>query len=397
MTKVVITHTDFRIYWPPRLSALTEYLYGKDIELEIIEIAGAGSPYDFSGNSALHHANWHCLFPNNRMEDVIPSEANIAVRRKLNDLQPDVVFAGAIAFPSGAAGVRWAVEHKRKVVIFDDARLADVPRSWLVDFFKKRIYSCTDAVLCPSKAWDQTFTYFGFKDFQIFYGLNVIANSFWRNQNSTESNISTSAYILTIGRQIPKKNFLFLLNAYQDYAFKTTKPKELILVGDGPEHESLFEFSKQNGLKTITFLPFKSQDELKNIYQKADYFILPSRHGETWGLVVNEAMASGLPVIVSNQVGCASTLVKDGVNGYTFSPDNTNELTDLLIKMDELGTKERMEMGERSKEIISDWGLDRFCEGAYDALQFVLGNAVKNPDLITRLILKFWKGRYRPV
>ena len=225
----------------------------------------------------------------------------------------------------------------------------------------------------------------------------MVDNSFWKYQNFTESNLSTSGYILTIGRQIPKKNFLFLLNAYQDYASKTTKPKELILVGDGPDHESLVEFSKQNGLKTVTFLPFKSQDELKNIYQRADYFILPSRHGETWGLVVNEAMVSGLPVIVSDQVGCASTLVKDGVNGYKFSPNSVNELTDLLIKMDALGAKERKEMGEKSKEIINDWGLERFCLGAYDAIQFVSGSADKNPSMITRLIIKLWKGRYRPV
>lgn len=395
--KVVITHTDFRIYWPARLNALTAYLNKKSIELEIVEIAGAGSPYDFFGNSASHPANWHCLFPHKRMEDVLPSEANLALGKKLKDLQPDIVFSGAIAFPSGAAAVRYAIGQKKKVIIFDDARREDVPRSWIVDFIKKRIYSCFDAVLCPSEAWNSTFTYFGFKKTQIFYGLNVVDNSFWQNHNLTAYNNNNFSYILTIGRQIPKKNFLVLLNAYHLYISSTVNPKELILVGDGPEHESLVEFSKQNDLKTVTFLPFKSQDELKNIYQKADYFILPSRHGETWGLVVNEAMVSGLPVIVSDQVGCASTLVKDGVNGYTFSPNDVYELADLLIKMDELGAKERREMGERSKEIINDWGLDRFCQGAYDAIQFVSGSSVKKPSLVTRFILKIWKGRYRPV
>ena len=154
---------------------------------------------------------------------------------------------------------------------------------------------------------------------------------------------------------------------------------------------------KEKLLNTVKFLPFKSQDELKNLFQKAYYFVLPSRHGETWGLVVNEAMATGLPVVVSNQVGCASTLVKEGVNGYTFSPNNVNELADLLVKMDTLGAIERREMGEKSKEIINEWGLDRFCQGAYDAIQFVSGSTAKNPGMVTRLILKIWKGRYRPV
>jgi len=394
--KVVFTHTDFRIYWPARLNALTAYLKNKSIELEIVEIAGAGSPYAFSGNSASHSENWHCLFPDKRMEDISPSDANIALSRKLNDLQPDIVFAGAIAFPSGAVAVRYAIERKKKVIIFDNARLEDIPRSWLVDNIKKRIYSCTDAVLCPSKAWDPTFIYFGFNQSQIFYGLNVVDNSFWIEQKLIGPSNSASGYILTVGRQIPIKNFQFLLKAYGDYSAKTTNPKELIMVGDGPEHRSLADYAIINSLNTVKFLPFKSQSELKSIYSRAAYFVLAS-HGETWGLVVNEAMASGLPVLVSNQVGCASTLVQDGVNGYTFSPNNVNELADLLIRMDGLNAQERMKMGEKSEEIINDWGLERFCHGAYHAIQFVSRSAVKNPSIITRLIIKLWKGRYRPV
>jgi len=394
--KVVITHTDFRIYWPARLNTLTLFLNKKGIGLEIVEIAGAGSPYAFSGDSASRPTNWHCLFPDKRMEDISPIDANIALRRKLNYLQPDIVFAGAIAFPSGSSAVSYAVERKKKVIIFDNARLEDVPRSWLVDFIKKRIYSCTDAVLCPSEAWNPTFTYFGFQQHQIFYGLNVVDNSFWNEQNLIGPSNSASGYILTVGRQIPIKNFQFLLKAYGDYSAKTTNPKELIMVGDGPEHWSLADYAKINSLNTVKFLPFKSQSELKSIYRRAAYFVLAS-HGETWGLVVNEAMASGLPVLVSNQVGCASTLVQDGVNGYTFSPNNVNELADLLIRMDGLNAQERMEMGEKSKEIINDWGLDRFCQGAYDAIQFVSGSAVKKPGVVTKLILKLWKGRYRPV
>ena len=79
----------------------------------------------------------------------------------------------------------------------------------------------------------------------------------------------------------------------------------------------------------VHFYPFMSQEELKPFYHNASWFILPSRFGETWGLVVNEAMASGLPVLVSEQSGCASTLVKKGINGYTFSPNDENGLSDL--------------------------------------------------------------------
>ena len=111
---------------------------------------------------------------------------------------------------------------------------------------------------------------------------------------------------------------------------------------------------KKNKLNTVHFLPFLSQARLKTIYRNATFFILPSKYGETWGLVVNEAMASRLPVLVSNQAGCASTLVKKGVNGFTFSPDNINELSELLYRMDKLTDQIRNEMGQKSREIISE-------------------------------------------
>jgi glycosyltransferase involved in cell wall biosynthesis len=171
----------------------------------------------------------------------------------------------------------------------------------------------------------------------------------------------------------------------------------LVLVGDGPKRQILQEFAKENKLNTVHFLPFLSQARLKTIYRNATFFILPSKYGETWGLVVNEAMASGLPVLVSNQAGCASTLVKKGVNGFTFSPNNINELSELLYRMDKLIDQTRNEMGQISREIISEWGLERFCQGAYEAIQYVSGKKPKRIGLLTRVILKLWKGRYRPV
>ena len=68
--KIVFTHTDFRIYWPARLNALNTFLQNKGIDLEVIEIAGAGSPYNFAGTSNNNPSFWHCLFPDKRMEEI---------------------------------------------------------------------------------------------------------------------------------------------------------------------------------------------------------------------------------------------------------------------------------------------------------------------------------------
>lgn len=394
--KVVFTHTDFRIYWPARLKAIDNFLKERNIDLEIIEIAGSGSPYDFAGRAGNHPANWHCLFPDKEIEEISSVDASRALSKKLDEIGPDIIFAGAIAYPSGATAARWAAKNNRKVVIFDNARLQDVPRPWRVNFIKKKVYSCADAVFCPSPAWNDTFNYFGFKDYQIFYGLNIVDNGFWLEEGQDIALDLPDNYILTVGRQIPKKNFLFLLKAYQAYTKKISDPQNLVLVGDGFRQQLLKEFAVKNGLNSVHFMSFVTQERLRNIYKRASYFVLPSKYGETWGLVVNEAMASGLPVLVSSQAGCASTLVKNGLNGFIFSPVNETELTELLLKMHNLTENNRITMGQKSLEIIKDWGLDRFCSGAYEALIWVSGQKKRKPDLITRVILKLWKGRYRP-
>jgi glycosyltransferase involved in cell wall biosynthesis len=398
---IVITHTDFRIYWQARLNALSRFLHDRNISLDIVEIADSGSHYDFSGRVHKYSDKWHCLFPNKRIEEVNPHVANKRLREKLDELSPDIVIAGAIAFFSGAAAVRWATENRKKVIIFDDARLQDIPRSAYVNYIKRRIFTCINAVFCPSSASNETFNFFGVKNEQIFYGVDTIDNLFWQDTKmANHLGDLPETYFLTIGRQIPIKNFLFLLKAYSEYVNRSENenlnPYHLVIIGSGTEHNNLVQFALTKQLKTIHFLPPMSQEVLKEVYKKASVFILPSTR-ETWGLVVNEAMASGLPVLVSNQAGCASTLIKEGINGYSFSPENLQELSTLLLKMHKLSLTERESMGQKSIEIISEWGLDRFCNGIFEAIQFVSGQVQKNPGLLTWTILKLWKGRYRPI
>jgi len=396
---VVFLHTDFRIYWPARLASLNEYLWGKGIELRVIEIAGKGSPYEFAVASTRPNW-WDCLFPEAKMEDLDMKLVRRAVVDKLDQLQPEVVFAGAIAFPSGANAVYWATKNRKKVVIFDDARLEDVPRNAIVNWVKKQVYTSVDAILCPAPAWDDTFEYFGFTKEQLFYGINVVDNDFWQEKVDesafTVLNLPNN-FILAVGRQIPKKNFLFLLKAYARYCETSQNPPHLVLVGEGEQRIELERFVVANKLDRVVFLPFQSQEALRYIYHKASLFILPSLHGETWGLVVNEAMASGLPVLVSNQVGCASTLVTSGLNGYTFDPIDTEDLVRKLSRLLGLSDQERMDMGNKSKEMIAQWGLEQFCGGANAALNTVFATKNRGTNLISKLLQILWLGRYRPV
>lgn len=400
--RIVICHTDFRLYWFSRLKSLNVFLNSKDADLRVIEIAGKGSPYSFATGKN-DDSFWSCLFPEKRMEDVAPREAYIALYHALDNIVPDIVIAGAIAYPSGATAVRWARDRKRTVIIMDDARWDDVPRSALVNWVKRQIYANVDAVFIPAPSHATDYKRWGIAEEKMFFGINAVDNQFFTEKSdAARKNNETikikyglsERFFLGIGRQIPKKNWLTLIEA-----FSSTGKKEkwgLVLVGDGPEAADLKNAARRHNIMA-TFLPFQSQENLCEIYGVADCFILPSLYGETWGLVVNESMACRLPVLVSNQCGCAKTLVRDDYNGWQFDPQDSDDLAQLMLKFMRLSLEERKQMGENSLALVSEWGLERFCEGVWQAVQFCKQHQPHGyKSIIDRTVINLWKGRYRP-
>ena len=118
--KIVALHTDFRIYWPARLRKLNEVLNWRGDSLEVIEIAGLGSPYAFAAKRKEDDLLWHILFPNRKPEELDGATIKSSLFKALTRINPDVIIAGAIAFPSGALAVRWGQKTGTKVIIFDD-------------------------------------------------------------------------------------------------------------------------------------------------------------------------------------------------------------------------------------------------------------------------------------
>jgi glycosyltransferase involved in cell wall biosynthesis len=114
----------------------------------------------------------------------------------------------------------------------------------------------------------------------------------------------------------------------------------------------------------VTITGFINQREIPDWYAAADCLVLPSDSFETWGLVVNEGMAAGLPVIVSDAAGCAPDLVEDGANGFSFPLGNTAALANRLQRIAEAGVAGRARMGARSREIVANFTL----AGAADAI-----------------------------
>ena len=154
----------------------------------------------------------------------------------------------------------------------------------------------------------------------------------------------------------------------------------LLIVGDGEQMAMLRSRVQEAGARLVRFAGFRNQSELPGIFALSTVFVLPSRH-EPWGLIVNEAMACGLPVIVSDEVGCAVDLVQDGANGFIVPAGNVVALEDALRSVLASGAAARM--GALGRERIAKWSFAEDLNGLKAALAFVtrLPVAAQLPDI----------------
>ncbi|MBK8934854.1 MAG: glycosyltransferase family 4 protein [Chloroflexi bacterium] len=154
-------------------------------------------------------------------------------------------------------------------------------------------------------------------------------------------------------RFVARKNLIGLLKAYQVYMEqirqREVQPWRLVILGDGEERENLEEFISGYQIDGVTLAGFRQIEELPIYYGLANAFIHPALQ-EQWGLVVNEAMACGLPVFVSEKCGCAYDLIHPGENGYTFDPGSISQISDLMLQatIGELDLKLWAKLAKRS-------------------------------------------------
>jgi len=401
--KIIFLHTDFRVYWLPRLRFLNAYLKKRGHQLHVIEIAGAGSPYAFSqarGKDEI--SSWNCLFPEKTMREISGNQAQKAIFQALERLKPDVVFAGAIAYPSGASAVRYCRSHRIPVVIFDNARLIDVPRGRLVNFIKRNIYQNVDAVLIPAPSHCPDFEFWGFSKEQMYLGLNVVDNAYWKHLSLDDDKAEEvrnkfnlpEKFVLGVGRQVWKKNWISVIKAYANI-----KPDySLLLVGDGPERQNLEKYiQKENAENTIRIIDFQPPEVLAVLYKKALATILASYAGETWGLTVNESMACGSPVIVSSRCGCCETLCLDGITGFKIDP-SVESIANAFNRLSALSETQMNEMKGNAERIIDQWGVARFADSVLKASEALSKQKIPGfHSLVSRGIVFLWKGQYRPI
>ncbi len=241
-------------------------------------------------------------------------------------------------------------------------------RKWFLSWVYKHI----DCALYVGKENKKYYTFSGLKEKQLVFAPHAIDNHRFSN-NLENKKQAAEQWKIELGIDLDKivvlyagkfeavKNVELLVKAFK---LVNSEKLQLLLVGNGILEQSLKALA--DGKTNICFLPFQNQSKIPLVYMMSDIYVLPSK-SETWGLAVNEAMACGRAVLVSNKCGCATDLVNNGVNGYVFESNDLQSLTDKLHLL--LANKHQLvEMGKASYQMIQDWSFDAIVDGVEKGL-----------------------------
>jgi glycosyltransferase involved in cell wall biosynthesis len=293
----------------------------------------------------------------------------------LNQLNPEVIVCGGYAYAASWEALLWARRHRVEFVLWSesnrhDARGGRAAVEWLKGYFLRHC----DRFVVPGKASFEYLRLLGSPSASIVTAPNAVDNELFAAQaHNTRSQATEfreklklpSRFILFVGRLVPEKGVFDLLAAYAKLESGLRLEVGLVFAGDGVSGKELKQQAKLIIPGTVCFPGFAQREELAGLYALAEFLVLPTR-SDPWGLVVNEAMACGLPIIVSSVAGCAPDLVEDGWNGYIVPPQDAEKLRmamDSIVRQPELKQK----MSARSLERIRNYSPEACATGLAQA------------------------------
>lgn len=239
----------------------------------------------------------------------------------------------------------------------------------------------SDAYIAYGTRAKEYLVYLGAKEERIFTAINTVNLDHFSERSrlsKTEKNeikdrlhIKNKKVILYVGQLIERKGLRYLIKAF-DHLKRKCANISLLIVGYGYQEEELKGLCRKERIKDVYFAGHIDIDDIPKFYGIADLFVLPSTE-EVWGLVINEAMACGLPIITTDKVGASADLVKEGVNGYIIEEKNIAQLYEAMKKI-VLNPSLQKKMGEQSRKVIENFGIDNEVSGFTSAIKYVIEN-----------------------
>jgi glycosyltransferase involved in cell wall biosynthesis len=339
--------------WNPKENANYDPGFNKNIEWDIPLLEGYD--YIFSKNISKNPGTHHYF-----------GLDNPHLIGQIQHWQPDALLLYGWKYKSHLQVLKY---YKNLVPIFfrGDSHLLDEKyrvNKILRNVILKWVYRKIDFAFYTGKNNKEYYKMAGLNDSQLIWAPHAVDNERF-SSNEVESNRKAkellnelsipqnALVVLYAGKMESKKQPLILL----DIAVNSDNEKlHFIFAGNGEQEEEIK--SAADKFENIHYLPFQNQSQMPVLYRTSDIFCLPSIREETWGLAVNEAMACGCAIIVSDKVGSAADLIHRGENGFVFNAENPEELRQILnLLKDEKQVLKKL--GDNSGKIIKDWSIEK--------------------------------------
>lgn len=243
----------------------------------------------------------------------------VSVRKYLKDKSYDIIVVGEYATPTGMITIQYLRSHKISYLLNSDGGIIQNDNK-LKSAIKHYFIANANAYLSTGKKTDDYLMYYGadknniyrypFTSLKMEDILTAVTSQERKEFIKQELHLPEQKVILSVGQFIPRKGYDVLLKACE----KIDPSVGVYIVGGDPLQEYI-DMKEELHLDNIHFIPFMTKEKLKNYYKMADVFVLPTRE-DIWGLVINEAMAYGLPIITTQNCIAGVELVNENENGF---------------------------------------------------------------------------------
>jgi glycosyltransferase involved in cell wall biosynthesis len=302
---------------------------------------------------------------------------NRGICRALRNADPDVILCGGYSYLASWQAMRWARTHRVPFLVWvESTSLDERSEHGPVESLKRRFLRDVNGFVVPGRSSAEYVKQLGASEDRIQAAPNAVDVTFFSHRaqlarENAESCRSTlglpQRYALFVGRLVRQKGVYDLLDAYARLSPDLRSNLALVFVGDGAERAELARRAQAIVPGKVLFPGFAHREQLAAFYALSDMLVFPT-HSDPWGLVVNEAMSCGVPVIASDVAGCTVDLVEDGVNGRVVRAGDVERLTQTISEL-ALNSEMRLRMGIRSREIMERYTPEACACGIAQAAQ----------------------------
>jgi glycosyltransferase involved in cell wall biosynthesis len=373
--RILIVHNQLWAHYKSKLFSdlcLLAPQFGAEVHVAQIALAEK-SRANMGQAQARYNYDYDLLF-DDTLDNISTWQRTRALLRKIRQYRPQVLNLTGYYDPAQLGLLFYAKCVGIKVIISNESNVRDQKRSAWKEAFKKFVLSLADGFFCFGQSSAAYLETLGVPAAKILTRRAAVVDNallYQRYQtalphrNSQKKQLNLPDFnFLFVGRLIEPKNLFRLLQAFAQ--LNAPKNWGLILLGEGDQKADLQQFCNQNKVQNVSFLAGVPWHDVPDYLALADVFVLPSV-SEPWGLVVNEAMLCGLPVLVSKNCGCVEDLVKDGDNGFCFDPFQVEDLVEKMRFFVENTDKVTL-MGTASQRLVAPFDTQKVASEMLDGI-----------------------------